>query len=321
MNHELAVIEQRQLTAGDMRARVNLVQEVMQAVMKSDMHYGVIPGTKKPSLYKAGAEVLCATFRIADKYEVEDLSQGSMARFRVRCIGIHQATGQVLGEGMGECSSGEEKYKWRGSICQEEFDATPENMRRVKFSKYQGKVEKRQQVRTEPEDQANTVLKMACKRAKVAMTLNVTAASDIFTQDIEDLPPELQEREDARKSEAEPPKVPEPWPKDKFDAALAKHAQTVKDGKKTAADLLTWMQTKAPLTDAQKAAVLALKPVQAEPEIMASADQLALIRANAEDLGITEAEICKRFNIVSIDALPAGMVEAVSQFIADPLGA
>ncbi|MFL9943674.1 hypothetical protein [Paraburkholderia graminis] len=182
--------EVHQFSAMEIRQRVNLVQEVMRSIMKSETHYGVIPGTKKPSLYKPGAEVLCVTFRVADKYEIEDLTVDGMARFRVRCIGIHQVTGVVLGEGMGECSSHEEKYKWRGAICAEEFEVTPENMRRLKFSKWQNKVEKKQQIRTESADQANTILKMACKRAKIAMTLNVTAASDIFTQDIEDLPEE-----------------------------------------------------------------------------------------------------------------------------------
>ena len=37
-------------------------------------------------------------------------------------------------------------------------------------------------------DQYNTVLKMANKRSLVAAVLNATAASDIFTQDIEDMP-------------------------------------------------------------------------------------------------------------------------------------
>lgn len=183
--------EVHQFSAVEIRQRVNLVQEVMRSIMKSDTHYGVIPGTKKPSLYKPGAEVLCVTFRIADKYEVEDLTVDGMARYRVRCIGVHQVTGVVLGEGLGECSSHEEKYKWRAAICAEEFEVTPENLRRVKFSKWNNKVEKKQQIRTESADQANTILKMACKRAKIAMTLNATAASDIFTQDIEDLPEEL----------------------------------------------------------------------------------------------------------------------------------
>jgi hypothetical protein len=188
--------EVHQFSAIEIRQRVNLVQEVMRSIMKEDTHYGVIPGTKKPSLYKPGAEVLCVTFRIADKYEVEDLTVDGMARYRVRCVGVHQVSEIVLGEGMGECSSHEEKYKWRAAICPEEFEVTSETLRRLKFSKWQNKVEKKQQIRTESADQANTILKMACKRAKIAMTLNVTGASDIFTQDIEDLPEELRHDEE-----------------------------------------------------------------------------------------------------------------------------
>ena len=187
--------EVHRFSAVEIRQRVNLVQEVMQGIMKKDTHYGTIPGTPKPTLYKPGAEVLCVTFRVAQEYQIEDLSTPEMARYWVTCIGVHQTTGIKLGEGVGECSSGEEKYKWRGAICPEEFDLTPENMRRVKFSKYRGSVEKKAQVRTEAADLANTVLKMACKRAMIAMTLNVTAASDIFTQDIEDLPEELRDHE------------------------------------------------------------------------------------------------------------------------------
>lgn len=187
-------------SAADIRAQVNLIQEVMQAVMKQDVHYGKIPGTPKPSLWKPGAEVLCATFRIAPSYQIEDLSTSDSIRYRVRCVGTHQTTGVVLGEGIGECSTGEEKYKWRKAASRKEFDATPENMRRIKYGydKFERREYEVQQVRTEPADLANTILKMACKRAQVAMSLNTVAASDIFTQDIEDLPEELRHNDDER---------------------------------------------------------------------------------------------------------------------------
>lgn len=173
---------------------VTAVQEVMRTVMKPEVHYGRIPGTDKPTLLKQGAETLCLAFNIADDYRIEDLSTADTARYRVVCVGIHQPTGMVLGQGMGECSSGEEKYRWRKAVCKEEFEATPPNLRRVKYGKKGGggfyTVE---QVRTEPADVANTVLKMAGKRAKIAMTLNVTAASDMFGQDLEDLDAALRE--------------------------------------------------------------------------------------------------------------------------------
>jgi len=184
----LVASEAHRFSVVEIRQRVNLVQEVMQNIMKRDTHYGTIPGTPKPTLYKPGAEVLCVTFRIAQEYRIEDLSQDGHARYRVTCVGRHQTTDTKLGEGVGECSSGEEKYKWRGAACKAELDYTPENMKRKKFYKNGNTVD---QIRTEPADLANTILKMACKRAMIAMTLNVTAASDIFTQDIEDLPEEL----------------------------------------------------------------------------------------------------------------------------------
>lgn len=180
----------RSLTAADVRAQVNLMQDVMAEVMRDGTHYGTIPGTKSKSLYKAGAEKLMATFRLAAKPEVQDLSDGGEIAYRVT-VNLLSANGAFIGAGIGECSSAEDKYSWRASICDEEFDATPENRRRIKFSKYQGRVEKKKQVRTNPADVANTILKMAKKRAQVDAVITATAASDIFTQDIEDLPEEV----------------------------------------------------------------------------------------------------------------------------------
>ena len=189
----------RSLTAADVQAQVNLMQDVMRKTMFDGTHYGKIPGTQSVSLYKAGAEKLMATFRLAADPETEDLSCDGEIHYRVK-VRLLSASGQFLGAGIGECSSREDKYAWRAMVCQEEFDATPENRRRVKFAKYKGDVEKKKQVRTNPSDVANTILKMAKKRAQVDAVITVTAASDIFTQDIEDLPDELRDQvaEDAR---------------------------------------------------------------------------------------------------------------------------
>ncbi len=199
------------LSAVELRAHKNTIAEVVRSVMQPEVHYGKIPGTDKPTLYQAGADCLLATFHIAPSFRVEDLGGDGISRYRVTCIGTHQGTGIVMGEGVGECSSGEDKYKWRRALCDEEFDATPETHRRVKFAKGRGgSVYKNQQIRTDPADFANTALKMAAKRAKVAMTLNVLAASDFFTQDVEDLPEGALDREDAHGGiQAEAPEMPE----------------------------------------------------------------------------------------------------------------
>lgn len=175
------------LSAKAMRAQVDAIQRLMRAVMKEGEHYGRIPGTRKPSLWKPGAEKLCAAFQIEPSFVVEDLSTPEAYRYRVKCIGSR--TGLRLGEGMGSCSSLEQRYRWR-KASDEEFDAAPETCRRLKYgySPETRRAYELKQVRAEHHDFENTILKMACKRAHVAMVLNVTAASDIFAQDIEDLP-------------------------------------------------------------------------------------------------------------------------------------
>ena len=180
----------RSLTAADVRAQVNLMQDVMAEVMRDGTHYGTIPGTKSKSLYKAGAEKLMATFRLSGDPEVTDLSQSGEIAYRVK-VRLSTMAGPFIGAGIGECSSSEEKYSWRLAVCDEEWDDTPENRRRIKYAKWQGRVEKKKQVRTNPADVANTILKMAKKRAQVDAVIPATAASDIFTQDIEDLPEEV----------------------------------------------------------------------------------------------------------------------------------
>jgi len=199
----------RPLTAGEIRAQVNLIQEVMKGVMLRDVHFGQIPGTPKPTLFKAGAEKILSTFRLAVDYRIEDLSHLDAIRYRVAAL-VTSSSGLPLGSAVGEASSDEEKYRWRSSVHPKEWDATTEDRKRTKF--YKNGNEQRQ-IRTNPSDVANTILKMACKRALVAATLQVTAASDIFAQDIEDLPDEVREavtQHDAPASEGARPHMSPP---------------------------------------------------------------------------------------------------------------
>lgn len=175
----------------EVRKNINIIQEAMQATFKKDTHYGVIPGCQKPSLYKAGAETLIALFKLTFRPETLPVdTQSGEVRYLIR-MDLLTRDGVLVGSGIGECSSLEEKYAWRAAICEEEFECTPETHRRIKFrkNKYRnGEIEKVQQVRVSSSDMANTILKMAKKRALIDAVLTATAASDIFTQDIQDLP-------------------------------------------------------------------------------------------------------------------------------------
>lgn len=183
------------LGSQDVLARMTRILEIMESVMKDGTHFGQIPGTPKPTLYKAGAEKLLVTFQIAAATkDVIDLSTADEARYRVRVEGVSQVSGVVLGEAWGECSSNEEKYRWRKPVCDEEYTETSADQRREVYKRGTGgKAYKQKQVRTSPADVANTILQMATKRALVPMTRVVLACSDIFAQDLEDMPEELRE--------------------------------------------------------------------------------------------------------------------------------
>lgn len=178
------------LTLAELKAKVNLVALVMRDVMKKDTHYGIIPGTPKPSLYKAGAEKLSMTFGIATSTEIlEERMTELEVTYVVRTTATSQHSGRFLGAKIGVCSTEEEKYRWRKPVGQE-YDETPEDRRRNKWKKSANGTYQEKQVRQDLGSVRNTILQMADKRATVAVIRQVTAASDIFTQDVEDLPEE-----------------------------------------------------------------------------------------------------------------------------------
>jgi len=208
------------MTGNEVQQRFDLIQKTMKSRMKDRVHYGTIPGCgDKKTLLKPGSEMLLSMFRIAvEDPKVEDLSTPEEAKFRVTVRGIFAPTGEFVGAGIGSCSSNEEKYKWRAARSQSEFDTTPEPNRRYKYKRRPGYDDQKiMQVRVEPAEVENTVLKMAKKRAQIDMTLTVLAVSDIFTQDMEE---EMEDKPLKGKPIVEQPKAKEPEaPKEKVDVS------------------------------------------------------------------------------------------------------
>jgi len=204
------------LTVQQLTARLKTIQDVMKQVMQKDVDFGVIPGTQKPTLYKPGAEKLCVTFRLsADDPSIEAVPDDvGDIRYRVR-VPVRASNGVIVAVGVGECSTGEEKYRWRRPVHIKEFEAANDDQRRVKW---QRSGDAWQQVRVNPADVANTVLKMAHKRAYVHAVVMATAAGAIFTQDLEDLPEEVRDAADDGQDQRRPPVQP---PQRRSEAAAA----------------------------------------------------------------------------------------------------
>jgi hypothetical protein len=221
-------------TAEEMIALDQRINQVLNTVMKEGMHYGPpYPGSQQRAIRKPGIEKLFRTFRIRVEHDIEDRSTEDATSFKVTSRAYHIPTDDFLGDYSGFASSEEEKYKWRAATGDGEFEATDPSRRRLKFKKKRNGDEYTiKQVRTGALDLANTVLKMAEKRADAGVCLNVLAASDIFVQDFEDMPEflieEMAEREPLAEPKrtstppAEPPQVmpdptPEPPPPDLDD--------------------------------------------------------------------------------------------------------
>lgn len=200
-----------ELSIEDLLAQVEKLQTAMTRVMRSGEHYGVIPGTSsKPSLFKPGAEKLCLLFRLDPQYHSTETNDGKHLTVKSTCTLWHIPSGQRMGSGEGSCSTKESRYAYRtaarkcpqcgkeaiirgkaeyggGWLCFKKKDGCG-----AKFKDGDGQIDAQITGRVANEDladQYNTVLKMANKRALVAVVLNVTAASDIFTQDLEDAAP------------------------------------------------------------------------------------------------------------------------------------
>jgi len=175
------------LAADSVLARMREVDHIKKNVMKKGVDYGKIPGCAKDSLWQSGAEKLLMAFVLSvEVAEVEDVSSGGEIRYRVKTNIIHRPSQQIIAQGVGECSSSEDKYMWREQVCQNEFEATPEDKRRVKWFRGNPPYSK-QQVRTDPASISNTILTMAKKRSLINGTRTATAASSVFTDGIEDL--------------------------------------------------------------------------------------------------------------------------------------
>lgn len=190
------------ITAKDMQAQVNAIQEMMKQVMIVDVHYGKVPGCgDKPALLKPGAEKIGLMFGIAATFQVDlkELSQGHR-EYLITCT-LKSRSGMIVGQGVGSCSTMESKYRYRGAEMVNTFNPVPREYWKDRDVEYLGgkgfvahKIEGQWMIcikgeRKENQDIAdtyNTVLKMAKKRAHVDAILTTTAASDIFTQDVDE---------------------------------------------------------------------------------------------------------------------------------------
>lgn len=167
--HSLIISEDRQIAIHELETRFamavrqrELLENYIRERLKPDKHFYTVndePG-RKPSLTKEGAELICLPHNLKPRYIIlsgpeKPPSDNSPYQITVNCS---LCRGEGLeGEGIGSASS----Y----------------------ITKKDGTFQPRQK---DPGLCHNATVKMACKSAYIGATLNSTAASEFFTQDIED---------------------------------------------------------------------------------------------------------------------------------------
>jgi hypothetical protein len=189
---------------------LNKFQQIVKQHLTNGHDFGVIPGTKKPTLLKPGAEKISKLLGLADHYEIIDRVEDwekPLFRYLIRCSLVSVATGMIISQGLGECNSMEARYRWReakrrcpscgaeaiikgkeayggGWICFKKMGGCGATWRdddeRI-TSQQSGRV-----ANDDVYSQVNTILKISKKRSLVDAALSAGRLSDMFTQDLEE---------------------------------------------------------------------------------------------------------------------------------------
>ena len=169
MSEELVIYEGKQALIKPKRTNYELTSTMTgtAVTLTRDIDFGVIPKTKKPSLFKSGAEKVIMAYGLLQHYTIESkiekfdrvLEDGkwtdnSFFMYVIRCDLVrvgNDGKEYVFTSGIGSANTLESRNGFNGA-----FNA------------------------------ANGTLKMAQKRAMVSAAVNIAGISSMFTMDIED---------------------------------------------------------------------------------------------------------------------------------------
>ena len=217
MVHQATVLEPQQvkkLSIADVKAACNYVKQLLDEVMKEDVHFGTIPGCgKKRALFKAGADKIKQALNLYPEFEgwdsPIDLGGGHVA-YRIKTTMRTVVGDYPVATGIGYCSSMEKKYRYTVGELKPTGNPVPadywtfrktepakaqkliggEGFRVKKITPQDGSAGRWEiciagepMERPDIEDVHNTVLKMSKKRSYVDCAITAASASDLLEQD------------------------------------------------------------------------------------------------------------------------------------------
>lgn len=164
------------LTKSDLESlkeKRQVIKDFVKSSLVLNVDFGKIPGCgDQLNLLQPGAQKIALLFGLGSRIEYVDKDidhNGNFAIYTYKCIVYHLKTGTDIAEVIGTANSKEKKFATRTVWIENELGA---------------KVKEKED--TPIYDILNTLSKMAQKRAFVGAIIKATAASDYFTQDLDD---------------------------------------------------------------------------------------------------------------------------------------
>jgi hypothetical protein len=144
---------------------VGLAEKLVTSVLEHNVDYGRTPGTPQDGLWDAGASKIMAAFNSYPSHEVIYHEESDdLITWTIQAKLISRNTNEVIGTGMGACSTREPKYHYRWVPNPQDYGYTEAEIAELKF-----RADDKKYRIENPEygELVHNLLVMACKRAEV----------------------------------------------------------------------------------------------------------------------------------------------------------
>lgn len=182
-------IRQNMIPVAAVKEMIAWVDTVRAEIMKPNVHFGIIPGTDKPSLYQSGAELLCLGFQLEQDADIVDETHNPDQSWE------YQVRIETKGD-KGEKVIAFETKKAKG-YHRYVVKCVTRTRSGIKICETLGECDSMERGREFAP--GHTILMMAQKRATIYGARKATASSDRFTSDLEDFPAEIRDQMMKRK--------------------------------------------------------------------------------------------------------------------------
>lgn len=140
---------------------IEMAQRLVMNVLEKDVDYGIHPGTDSLALRDPGASKIINAFNCYPDHKIlYSQETNEIITFQIQANLISRQTDNVVGTGIGSCSTMETKYGFRWVESPEDYGYKREELTRRRRGKYRIP-------NPEVSDLGNTILKMATKRAEI----------------------------------------------------------------------------------------------------------------------------------------------------------